>query len=99
MPERNCDPDELFYLQDTRTIVGNCFTWWEKDNSGYVCDVREARAWTRAELSLNFRGELPRHFVAWPKTYIDLHVRMHVDHQRVNREQGCAITLGNIKLG
>lgn len=33
---------DLYYIQDTRQIVGNCALWWRKDGHGYTCNLDEA---------------------------------------------------------
>lgn len=31
-----------FYIQDTRTVVGNSVLWWRPKGDGYTCDLRQA---------------------------------------------------------
>ncbi len=77
--------EELYYLHDkTRGYVGNSMVWWKFDNCGYVCDVRQARVWTKEEAQeyCERAGDLEM----WPKQYIDEHVQFHVDMQSVDRK-------------
>jgi len=34
--------ENLYYIQDTRSVVGNCALWWRKDDQGYTCDIDDA---------------------------------------------------------
>lgn len=38
-----------YYIQDTRTICGNCAMWWGKDSSGYTCNLDEAGVYDEEE--------------------------------------------------
>jgi hypothetical protein len=40
--------EELFYILDTRTIVGNCALWWRPNGEGYTCNLDDAGIWTAA---------------------------------------------------
>ena len=41
---------KLYYIQDTRQVVGNCAAFWAKDACGYVCDLSQAHVYTQAEV-------------------------------------------------
>lgn len=41
--------DGLFYVLDTRQVVGNCGLWWAPEGKGYVCDLREAGKFTEEQ--------------------------------------------------
>ncbi len=74
---------KLYYLQDTRSYVGNSMVWWKHDNCGYVCDIREAKVFTEAEiqvrrLSVSAKDDNKR---AWQKDYIDKRISHHIDMQ------------------
>lgn len=34
--------EELYYIQDTRSYVGNSVMWWAVGGCGYACDLRKA---------------------------------------------------------
>lgn len=36
------DPEPLFYVQDTRSVVGNSASWWRFEGNGYTCNLNEA---------------------------------------------------------
>ncbi|MCG0582133.1 hypothetical protein L6Q82_29605 [Burkholderia cenocepacia] len=80
---------ELFYLQDSRSFVGNDVLWWA-DPDGYTTDLRKARLFTRddAQQHHNIREtDIP-----WPKEYIDAKTRPAVDVQYIKRDEALAGT-------
>ncbi|AIO47520.1 hypothetical protein DM44_3123 [Burkholderia cepacia] len=80
---------ELFYLQDSRSFVGNDVLWWA-DPDGYTTDLRKARLFTRddAQQHHNVREtDIP-----WPKEYIDAKTRPAVDVQYIKRDEALAGT-------
>lgn len=38
-----------YYIQDTRTITGNCALWWAKNSEGYTCNLAEAEVYEEDE--------------------------------------------------
>lgn len=75
---------KLYYLQDTRCVVGNSMMWWAIDGRGYTCDIRCAQIWTMDELkksNYNCKNEYNEKYIPWPKDVIDRLVQHHVDHQ------------------
>ncbi|MPV69419.1 hypothetical protein [Burkholderia sp. BE17] len=74
----------LFYLQDSRSFVGNDVLWWA-DPDGYTTDLRKARLFTRddAQQHHNVREtDIP-----WPNEYIDAKTRPAVDVQYIRRDE------------
>lgn len=69
----------LFYVQDTRTVVGNCMSWWAKDCNGYTCHLKNAHVFTKGELTRVTR-ETDR---VWPKEVVDDAASLQVDHQKL----------------
>ena len=41
--------DKLYYIQDTRCVVGNCAVWWRAKGQGYTCDLGDAGVYTEDE--------------------------------------------------
>ena len=76
-----------FYIQDTRSYVGNSMLWWKHDNCGYVCDIRQARIFTNEEARKICRGRGRYAQTSrdgkrmWPKDYIDERISHHIDMQ------------------
>jgi hypothetical protein len=81
---------DLFYLQDSRSYVGNDMLFWAKDGKGYTTDMRLAEVYTKDEaVSQHRRRETD---IPWPKDYIDARTRPAVDMQYVKRDEALAGT-------
>lgn len=81
--------NQLFYLQDSRSYVGNDVLWWSKEG-GYTTDLSKAATFVQEEAMRMhvFRGtDIP-----WPVPYILMKVRPAVDMQYINREEALAGT-------
>lgn len=39
----------MYYIQDTRQVVGNCALFWRVEGAGYTCDLNEAGTWEEKE--------------------------------------------------
>jgi len=86
--------DELFYLQDSRSYVGNDMLWWASGGNGYTTDLRAAHVYTKTEAVA--KHQMRESDIPWPKHYIDSRTRQVVDAQIVNRSlalEGTGITL------
>lgn len=87
-----CDPaaamptPKLFYVQDTRQLVGNALLWWRKGGQGYGCNLDEAEVFTEhaARQLIKSSGYKYR---AWPKEYIDARVIKAIDFQHLETDQ------------
>ena len=66
-------PEQLYYVQDTRQIVGNCALWWCPEGLGYTCEIDRAGLYTEDEV---------RHMratdMAWPRELVDRLIVRHV---------------------
>ena len=86
--------DQLFYLQDKRSYVGNDILWWAKDGRGYTTDLSRAEVYTKEKALAQHKcreSDIP-----WPKEYVDKKTRPAVDMQYVDIEtalQGTGIDL------
>lgn len=76
------DKDE-YYLQDSRSYVGNDMLFWAKNGHGYTTDLHQAHVYSKEDA---VRQHLSRETdIPWPKAYIDARWRPAVDMQYVNR--------------
>ena len=83
---------DLWYLQDTRSYIGNDVLWWAKDGNGYTTDVSKAHVYGKAEA---FRQAAMRGTDrAWPKAYIDSKTRPAVDIQYIDHKAAMAAQKG-----
>lgn len=91
--------EPLYYLQDTRSFVGNCPLWWREGGNGYTTDLRQAGKFTfeRATRQMESRET----DVPWLCQEIDAIERRTVDMQDMRdyrRQRGamrCKATIRN----
>jgi hypothetical protein len=81
---------DLFYLQDSRSYVGNDMLFWAKDGNGYTTDLRLAEVFTKEDAITRHRSRETD--IPWPKEYIDARTRPAVDMQYVKRNEALAGT-------
>ncbi len=74
------EPGPLFYIQDTRTYVGNSVMWWAPNGQGYTTHVARAGRYTQAEIV-----GLRESDVAWPCAQVDAIWSQHVDMQDLRK--------------
>jgi len=68
------DLNALYFVQDTRNVVGNCALWWRIDRAGYTCDLDLAGKFTGAEVrSMSRETDVP-----WPIARVEAAVIRHV---------------------
>ena len=65
---------ELYYIQDTRQIIGNCGYWWRPNGDGYCCALSDMG---------KYPGHKVKHMsretdVPWPCAYVEAHTVTHV---------------------
>ena len=53
------EPQEQFYILDTRQVVGNCSYWWRHEGKGYTCELRDAGLYDRAEAFRKRETDVP----------------------------------------
>lgn len=74
--------DALYYVQDARSVVGNCGSWWAPRGAGYVCSIDEAGLYKGSEVRSMRCTDVP-----WPMQYVLDRVVRHVrvDNQAFRR--------------
>lgn len=83
-----------FYLQDSRSYVGNDVLWWAHGGNGYTTDLSKAQIYTKEDaqrMHTSRPSDIP-----WPKPYIDAKTRPAVDMQYIKRDE--ALTGTGIEL-
>jgi len=81
---------DLFYLQDSRSYVGNDMLFWALDGNGYTTDLRKAQVYTREQAQAMHDSRETD--IPWPKAYIDAKTRPACDMQYVKRDEALAGT-------
>jgi len=71
-----------YYLQDTRSIVGNNVMWWAKDGMGYTYNIKNAQVFSELEAFKQWESRPTDK--PWPKDYIDSKVTPIVDCQHID---------------
>lgn len=51
--------EQMYYLLDARSCVGNCASWWAPGGKGYVCDLRDAGKFTKEEAYSHRETDVP----------------------------------------
>lgn len=51
--------EQMYYLLDARSCVGNCASWWAPGGKGYVCDLRDAGRFTKVEAYSHRETDVP----------------------------------------
>ena len=74
-----------FYLQDSRSYVGNDVLWWAKGFNGYTTDLRNAHVFTLTEAQKHHDAR--NSDVPWPCDYIESRTRPAVDMQYIKRDE------------
>jgi len=72
--------EQLYYIQDSRQMVGNCILWWCPDSKGYTTQIDEAGLYTKKEVEGMRSTD-----VGWPKEFVDAHVSKHVRRDRLRQ--------------
>jgi len=75
----------LFYLQDSRSHVGDGMMFWAKEARGYVTNLDQAELFTFEEACRHRDTDIP-----WPKEYIDVRAHYGVDCQLMDDDRRIA---------
>lgn len=81
------DVSDKFYLQDSRSYVGNDILFW-RDGGGYTTDLSKAEIFTMEEAVR--KNQSRETDIPWPKDYIDIKTRPAVDMQYVDISEALA---------
>jgi len=74
---------QLYYVQDSRSVVGNCASWWCPNNAGYTCDISKAGLYTAKQVSSMRETD-----VAWPKEVVEKLIIKHVRVEHLRDHKG-----------
>lgn len=76
---------KLFYIQDTRSWLGNSPVWWGHNGSGYTSKLLDAGVYTEEQAVRQHKAR--NSDVPWPKDYVDARQHVTVDIQRMSLEE------------
>jgi len=77
--------NEFFYIQDTRTYVGNSVLWWGINGKGYTTDILSAHKYKKEEILKNF-DEWRETDKFWIADHVNKHIKSHIDMQYLDLE-------------
>jgi len=66
---------QLYYLLDARTPVGNCALWWRPDGKGYTCNLSDAGLYAETDAYAHRDTDIPI-----PQAVAEQAVNLHVDY-------------------
>lgn len=75
-----------FYLQDSRTHVGDGLSFWAKEGKGYYTDLDKCELYTKEQATRHRDTDIP-----WPKQYIDERAHYGVDCQLMDEDASNAM--------
>ena len=77
------EPAAMYFIQDARTCVGNCGSWWAPNGGGYVCTIDDAGQYTGEYCRSGLRAT----DVPWPVDYVLARTvrHVHIDNQAFDR--------------
>lgn len=77
---------QLFYIQDLRTTVGNCASWWRPSGCGYTSELSEAGLYTAEEIK---RRGLDGDHKPWPREVVERAMCRHVRVEHLREVGRC----------
>jgi hypothetical protein len=83
------EPAAMYFIQDARSSVGSCGSWWAPKGAGYVCSIDDAGQYTGEYCCSGLRAT----DVPWPVDYV---LALAVRHVRVDNQ---AFDRRNYKAG
>ena len=72
--------DAIYYVEDSRQIIGNCMLFWCAEAKGYTCNLAEAGKYTGTEVMGMRDTDIP-----WPVEFIEAHTVVHVRRDALRR--------------
>lgn len=77
--------NDKFYLQDSRSHVGDGMSFWAKEGKGYYTDLDKCELYTKEQACRHRDTDIP-----WPKDYIDARSHLGVDCQLLSLDDAAA---------
>lgn len=81
--------DAKYYIQDKRSIVGNCASWWRAGGGGYTCELGEAGPYTGKYCRGLRDTDIP-----WPASLVADIAVQHVRVEALGRARDAALRTG-----
>lgn len=79
---------KLYFLRDTRSVVGNSASWWAINDKGYTCDIRMAKIFTEKEIQEEYDRPTDRaHLISDVLPLVQHHIDMQDLNARPKRKR------------
>jgi len=77
---KNLDKDKFYYVQDSRSYVGNAVLW---HGNGYVTQLSKAEKFSYHDIQKMYLRETD---IIWESSYVENNIKQYVDSQCLNRD-------------
>ncbi len=67
------DPAADYFVQDARSYVGNCMSFWRPSGAGYACDLNDAGTYKGSQVLGMRATDIP-----WPVDHVRANTIVHV---------------------
>ena len=78
------DKTKYYYVQDSRSYVGNAILWWAIDGKGYVTDPAKAHKYSWEEIQTFIGGRSTD--IIWEAEHVEGAIKKYVDAQYLDRK-------------
>lgn len=78
------DENDMYYVQDSRSYLGNLVYWWAKGSNGYTTYIDKAEKYTKEQLIKNFKNTSSTNLF-WSVKHVNEKISKHVDIQNLDR--------------
>ena len=75
--------DDLYFLQDSRSYVGNCPLWWAKGGNGYTTRINLAHRYTKEQAFAQHKRR--KTDIPWPCSMVEPLQNMTIDVQDLHK--------------
>lgn len=85
-----------FYLQDSRSLIGDNLQFWASAGAGYCTDLAKLQVYTRDQALAQHRSRETD--IPWPRAYIDARAHCGVDIQYVDSDEASRAAAGETRF-
>lgn len=85
-----------FYLQDSRSLIGDHLQFWGAGGRGYYTDLARLETYTRDQALAQHRSRETD--IPWPRAHLDARAHRGVDHQHVDVDEAARAATGETRF-
>jgi hypothetical protein len=86
---RDHPTEQLYYVQQTNQVVGNCMLLWGIASQGYTTEVSKAGLYTKEDVQGMRKTD-----IGWPKEVIERNVTTHIRADTIRHEENVETVKG-----